>query len=198
MTAGYIGILKQGEMFRAYYRKEKTGAWKLIQLEGETDTAWSDESFKKIFRHLQVDESTSALGILVISDKEESIDFPETQEALSFTYEELRDFCRKYCQGAAHWICQCQALDEELCQKAGFPMDEFGENQYILLQTEPIGHLEDLQVPEIPKEEIPKEEMTESTPAISVPLTEKQQKYDAYFQNICDGTRENPLKNGNR
>ena len=102
MTVGYIGILKQGEMFRAYYRKEKTGAWKLIQLEGETDTPWSDESFKEIFRHLQVDESTSALGILVISDKEESIDFPKMQETLSFTYEELRDFCRKYCKGAAH------------------------------------------------------------------------------------------------
>ncbi len=207
MIMGDIGILKQKAMFRIYYRKEKTGAWKLIRLEGEIETPWSDRSFKEIFRNLQVDASTSALGFLVISDKEESIDFPQVKEVLPFSYEELRDFCRKYSPSAAHWIWQGKVLNEELCQKVGFPMDEVGENQYILTPAELIGNLDDLQVLEIHKnegkdEEVAKkqgilskeDEMIELTSVIPLPLTEKQRYLDAYVREICNGDRENPLK----
>lgn len=202
MTAGYIGILKQGEMFRAYYRKEKTGAWKLIQLEGETDTPWSGLSFKEIFRYLQVDASTSTLGILVLSDQEESIAFPEVKEALSFSYEELRDFCQRYASGAAHWIWQGKELDEGICLKVGFPMDNSAGDQYILSPAELSGNLEGLLTPESAfpekkdtiKEIRNSQEVPESTTVASIPLTEKQRSRDAYFKDICNGARENPLK----
>ena len=201
MTARYIGILKQGDLFRAYWREGEKDAWKPIRLEGEEESPWSIDSFKDIFRYLQIDAATSALGILVISDKEESIAFPAAQEALSFSYEALRDFCRKYAACATHWICQGQALDEALCQKVGFPMDEVGGNQYILSATELTGCLEDLQVPEVveegPVEEaVASEEAQEEAEPISPPpvlMTEKQRRHDAYFREMVNGVIENPL-----
>lgn len=202
MTEGYIGILKQGKMFRTYYREGKTGTWKPIRLDGETETPWSDQSFKAIFWHLQEDERAGAWEILVISDQEESVAFPEVKETLSFSYEELRDFCRKYAASAAHWIWNGQVLDEELCQKVGFPMDETAGNQYILSSAELTGSLENLLMPGTvfsEKENTAKEienvqEVPESTPVTPTPLTEKQRSHDAYFQDICTGNRENPLK----
>lgn len=205
MTAGYIGILKQGDKFRSYWREGERGAWKQIQLEGEMETSWSDDSFKDILRNLQIDADTSALGILVISDKEESIDFPEVKEPLPFSYEELRDFCQSHAEAAAHWIYQGQPLDEALCQEAGFPMDEAGGDRYILSSGELTGSLEELQAPEIPEEdtaeeaapqeeEAPQEEMPQEAEPSPVPMTEKQRRHDAYLREICNGERDNPLK----
>lgn len=202
MTEGYIGILKQGKMFRTYYREGKTGTWKPIRLDGETETPWSDQSFKAIFRHLQEDERTGAWGILVISDQEESVAFPEVKEALSFSYEELRDFCQRYASGAAHWIWQGKELDEGICLKVGFPMDNSAGDQYILSPAELSGNLEGLLTPESAfpekkdtiKEIRNSQEVPESTTVVSIPLTEKQRSRDAYFKDICNGARENPLK----
>ena len=202
MTTWYIGILKKGERFRAYFREGKNGNWKPIRLEGETETPWSDWSFKEIFRYLQVDASTSTLGILVLSDQEESIAFPEVKEALSFSYEELRDFCQKYASGAAHWIWQGKKLDEGICLKVGFPMDNSAGDQYILSPAELSGNLEGLLTPESAfpekkdtiKEIRNSQEVPESTTVASIPLTEKQRSRDAYFKDICNGARENPLK----
>ena len=202
MTTWYIGILKKGERFRAYFREGKNGNWKPIRLEGETETPWSDWSFKEIFRYLQVDASTSTLGILVLSDQEESIAFPEVKEALSFSYEELRDFCQKYASGAAHWIWQGKELDEGICLKVGFPMDNSAGDQYILSPAELSGNLEGLLTPESAfpekkdtiKEIRNSQEVPESTTVASIPLTEKQRSRDAYFKDICNGARENPLK----
>lgn len=202
MTTWYIGILKKGERFRAYFREGKNGNWKPIRLEGETETPWSDRSFKEIFRYLQVDASTSTLGILVLSDQEESIAFPEVKEALSFSYEELRDFCQRYASGAAHWIWQGKELDEGICLKVGFPMDDSAGDQYILSPAELSGNLEGLLTPESAfpekkdtiKEIRNSQEVPESTTVASIPLTEKQRSRDAYFKDICNGARENPLK----
>lgn len=212
MTAGYIGILKQGDMFRSYWREGEKGAWKPIRLEGEVETSWSDNSFEDILRNLQIDATGSALGILVISDKEESIDFPAVKEALPFSYEELRDFCQSHAEvaAAAHWIYQGQPLDEALCQEAGFPMDEAGGARYILSLGELTGSLEELQTPEIPEEdtaeeaapqeeeapqeETLQEEIPQEAEPTPVPMTEKQRRHDAYLREICNGERDNPLK----
>lgn len=205
MTAGYIGILKQGDMFRSYWREGERGAWKLIRLEGEEETRWSDDSFEDILRNLQIDAASSALEILVISDKEETIVFPSVKEALPFSYEELRDFCQSHAEAAAHWIYQGQPLDEALCQEAGFPMDEAAGDRYILSLRELTGSLEELQAPEIPEEdtaeeaafpeeEAPLEETPQEAEPTPVPMTEKQRRHDDYFRKISNGDRDNPLK----
>lgn len=202
MTTGYIGILKQREMFQAYYQEEGKGRWEPIQLEGEEKSIWSEHSFDDILWFKQIDKNSSALGILVISDHADSIVFPHVQKVLSFSYEVLLVFCRKYAASAAHWIWQGKELNEELCQKVGFPMDETAGNQYILSSAELSGNLEDLLASEsvIPRKEetvedvVKPQEVIESTPVVQVPLTEKQRRHDAYFQDICNGDRENPLK----
>ena len=196
---GYIGIWKQKGMFRTYYRKGDTGPWERIRLEAEEETPWSTHSFNDIFRYKQIDEMASSLGILVISDQEESIDFPAVSEAIPFSYQKIRDFCQKYAsKGAAHWQINGQAMDEELCQKAGFPMDSVGDHQYILTNAAPTGSLETLLVPEpdiFKEEDTVHEEVTESKEATEpAPIPTVSWRHEAYFQEIYNGDRENPLK----
>lgn len=216
MTTGYIGILKQREMFRTYYRDGEKGSWKRILLDAEEESFWSDHSFDEIFRYLQIDTSTSSLGIFVISDKEELIDFPKVSVAVSLSYQDIRDFCWKYVKkGAACWTWNGLTLDEEICQKIGVPINADGENQYILTNAEPkdnTNHLlssqsmiseEKFEEKKVVFAESEKRKMkgkskttktakTAKTARIS--LTEKQRRHEEYFNDIYNGDRPNPLK----
>ncbi len=217
MIERYIGIWKQGEMFRTYSREGEEQSWKRVKLEAEDETRWSDQSFEEIFRNRQIDAESSTLGMLVISDKEEVIDFPAAAKTAPFSAQDLRDFCRSYAKkGAAHWALNGETLDDGLCEKLGFPMDPDAGSQYILTNAAVEDSFEDLlaaesvipeETPEEPEEaeaapaeEVEEaeagqaEEAEETPPPPPVPLSEKQRRQQAYINDILSGDRPDPLK----
>lgn len=197
MITWYIGIWRRGKMFQSYYREGNGGLWKQNLLNAEEKTIWSDQSFHEIFRRLQINESATPLGIIVISDKEKSIDFPKVSNVVHLSYEDIRDFCLKYAEkGAAHWILNGKPLDDTLCQKAGFPIDVAESSQYIFTNGKPIGSLDAVTISEseIPPQENKVEEERSIPSEDLKPLTKKQRSHNALFREIRNGSRENPLK----
>lgn len=133
----HIIVIKKGGRFFVQYNKKPEKEFKTLFQEGEEFADWNADSLQVIFRNLQIDKTREAVGIVIFSDKPESVVFPQLNHPLAYTNRDLSAICRKYKLKASHWNINNAALPEEEAIQY-FMVDSSGKTMYVLTNAEPV------------------------------------------------------------